>query len=139
PLFDRNQQGIAEAEAGREEARTRFETAANRALSELDRALAQLSLAVDRRRILQDQILPQSKRSIALGRESLAAGSGDALRLLDAERSFRQIMINVLEARLLEREAWITLEQAVGMPLVVFPTEQPEIQVPASLGEGARS
>jgi len=126
PLFDRNQQGIAEAEMRREEVRIQYESAANRALAELERASRSAELASERHRVLSEIVLPQARNSIDLARRSLSAGSGDALRLLDAERSYRQVLIEVLGARLAKHEAWVALEMAVGKPLIKFPSEADE-------------
>ena len=123
PIFDRNQQAIAEAEERRAEVRTLYAAAANRALAEVERAHLTGELAANRYGILKKTVLPQARNSIELAREALAAGSGGALRLLDAERSYRQVMIEVLQAGLAEREAWVDLELAVGRPLISFPSE----------------
>ncbi len=133
PLFDQNQQAIAEASQKREEIRMRYEAAANRALAEVERSFAALQLAKERRKILRDTILPSAKKSIDLARRSMAAGSADALRLLDAERSFRQVKIEALAANLAEREAWIDLEMSVGKPLVRIPGELDIARVPQKL------
>jgi cobalt-zinc-cadmium efflux system outer membrane protein len=129
PAFDRNQQAVIEAEHQREEARVRYEEAVKRALVELDRSLRQVTLDTRRHRLLKDTILPQAKNSIELAHRSLAAGSGDALRLLDAERSYRTMVIQVLEAELDVRSAWTDLELAVGKPLIFFASEN-EANVP---------
>ena len=123
PVFDRNQQGIAEAEGRREEARTRYVSEATRALVELERALRSLGLAMERLLLLRGTVLPQARRSIDLARQSLAAGAGDALRLLDTERSYRRFLIQVIEAEVAARSAWTRLEHAVGKPLIRFPNE----------------
>ena len=126
PLFDRNQQAIAEATKRREEVRVQYEAAANRALAEFEGAFRSVELTGRRRELLQEQIMPRAAASIRIARDSLSAGSGDALRLLDAERSQREIQVELLEAELGEREAWSALEQALGYPLMTFPSEPPD-------------
>lgn len=126
PLFDRNQQAIAEATERREEVRVQYEAAANRALAELEGAFRSVELTSRRRELLQEQIMPRAAASIRMARDSLSAGSGDALRLLDAERSHREIQVELLEAELAEREAWSALERALGYPLMTFPSEPPD-------------
>jgi outer membrane protein, heavy metal efflux system len=123
PLFNQNQQAIARATKQREAVRTRYETEASRALADLDAAFETVSLSRERRKILLDTILPRAEANIALARKTLVAGSGSTLRLLDAERSFRNIQINALDAQLAELSAWADLEQAVGYPLLSFPLE----------------
>ena len=129
PFFDRNQQGIAEAEKVREGLRTKFEAEANRALATLERAYVDLQLAMKTRRFMNERILPKAQKNVDLARRALEAGAADALRLLDAERSVRQIQIDALEAELAERSAWIDLERAVGYPLINFPSEQADSHV----------
>jgi outer membrane protein TolC len=122
PFFDRNQQAIAEAEARREEVRTQYEAEANRALAQIERARRAVEFARSRSLALRTSVLPSAESSIALARESAQAGAGDALRLLDAQRSHRQVLIDVERAALDELEAWIDLEEAVGHPLLAFPS-----------------
>jgi outer membrane protein TolC len=124
PLFDRNQQGIAEAKKKREEIRAKYEAEAKRALAELERAQRDLELARRNTTLMRGKILPLARTNVELARRSLQAGSIDALRLLDAERSEREILIEALTADLEECSAWVGLEQAVGCPLVAFPSEQ---------------
>ncbi|MHC4854752.1 MAG: TolC family protein, partial [Planctomycetota bacterium] len=126
PLFDRNEQGIAQAEGRREEVRAKYVAAAGRALAELEHAYRVVELAGHTRRILRQTIFAKAQNSIELARRALAAGSGDVLRLLDSERSFRQVQIEALKAELAEYLAWSALEQAVGFPLLVFPHEPGE-------------
>ncbi len=123
PLFDRNEQGIAEAEGRREEVRTHYTAAASRALAALEHAYRVAQLSGRTRRILQQTILAKARNSIQLARRALAAGSGDVLRLLDSERTFRQVQIEALEAELADYRAWSALERATGWPLMKFPHE----------------
>lgn len=124
PVFDRNQQAIAQAHTKREEIRIRFEAAANRALAELDRAHRRLQVARQRRATFAGSLLPQARKSIDLARRAVTAGIGDARRLLEAERRYRTVVIAARRAVLGELDAWITLEQAVGTPLFTFPGER---------------
>jgi outer membrane protein TolC len=134
PVFDRNQQAIAEASQRREEARVSYESSAKRALAELKRALRAVTLATARHALLRDTVLPRARDSIRLARQSLAAGPGDALRLLDSERSYRTLLIEALDAELSARSAWAELELAVGRPLIVLDGETPdELRAPVEL------
>ncbi|MAG56513.1 MAG: hypothetical protein CMJ83_09495 [Planctomycetes bacterium] len=123
PLFDRNQQAIAEAEARREEVRVRYEAEANRALAGLERAHRAAVIASERHRALRETVLAQAQDSIALARRSVSAGVGDAMRLLDAERGFRQVRLDVEKAAMAEAVARVDVEIAVGTPLFRFPSE----------------
>jgi outer membrane protein, heavy metal efflux system len=124
PLFDRNQQAIASAEKRRDACRVGYEAEANRALAKLQQASITLVYAIKSRQFLSDNILPKAQANVELARRSAKAGLADALRLLEAGRSVRKIQLEVLEAELEERRAWIKLEKAIGYPLMKFPSEK---------------
>ena len=123
PFFDRNQQGIAEAEKQRKAARVQYEAAANRALADLDQAWTQLEFARKKTAVLKETVEKKADTNVKLIRRSVAAGAGNILRLLDAERSHRRVQLKLLEAALEERAAWVALEHAIGYPLLRFPGE----------------
>lgn len=123
PLFDQNQQAIAEAAAHREEVRVRYEAAANRALAELERVWHGVNIARTYHAALTDGVMNEARRGITLARESLAAGAVDGFRLLDAERSLRRVTIETERAALDVKKAWSSLELATGKPLFLIPTE----------------
>lgn len=120
PIFDRNQQAIAQARKRREEVRTRYESEAQSALNAVERARATVELVSARHRVLRDEVLPSAETNVRIAKQSLAAGAAGALQLIDAERSLRQVQVEVLEAQLAQHLAWSDLEKAVGTPLVRF-------------------
>lgn len=126
PLFDRNQQAIATADKRREEIRTKYEAAANRALAALEKTWRSIQVINEKLRLLQNNLLPKANANIELARKSLEAGATDALRFLETERGQRAVLIEAQEAELSVREAWVALEQAVGIPLIQFPGEMKE-------------
>jgi len=134
PLFDRNRQGIAEARKKREEIRVKYEAEARRALAGLEKAYRDLDVSRRNAALLRGKIVPLARKNVDLARRTMQAGPVDALRLLEAERSEREMRIEALAADLEEYAAWIALEQAVGCPLVAFPSE-PNADGPA-LPEG---
>ena len=90
----------------------------------MERAHRGLETAAATRRYLQEKTLPKATANLTLAHRSMEAGAASVLQMLDAERSLRQLRIEALEAELSERNAWIALEQAVGHPLVRFPSER---------------
>lgn len=130
PIFDRNQQAIAEALEHREELRTRYETTANRALAEMEQLARRVELAGIRRRALEEDVLPRAEANEALARRAVEAGAADALRILEVQRSLRTLRVEAREARLTEIEAWVALERAVGHPLLTFPGEPTALPEP---------
>lgn len=130
PIFDRNQQGVAKANLERDSARVRYEAAANRALSELERAQRSFELSRVKFDLLRTGIVPQANSNLANAKRALEAGLTDALKLLETERSQRRAHADLLEAELSIRRAWIDVEQAVGFPLGLFPSESAKDQPP---------
>lgn len=124
PLFDRNQQGIASSEKHREEVRSKYEAAANRALAALEKTWRSIQLVSEKLKLLKNTLLPKANANIDLARKSLETGATDALRFLETERGQRAVLIEALETELSVREAWVELEQAVGLPLLLFPGEK---------------
>ena len=120
PLFDRNQREIARATARRVQARVAYRGAAARAIARLERFHRAAELAEQRRDVLRDEVLPAAVDNVELLHRSLPAGSDDALQVLDAERSLRQVELEVLEAELELQLAWSDLERAFGAPLLDF-------------------
>ncbi|MCZ7645691.1 MAG: TolC family protein [Planctomycetota bacterium] len=137
PLFDRNQQGIASSKKRREEIRTKYEAAANRALASLEKTWRSIQLVNEKLKLLKNTLLPKANANLELARKSLETGATDALRFLETERGQRAVLIEALDTELSVREAWVDLEQAVGLPLVLFPGEKKET-VP-ELNEGKNS
>ncbi len=123
PIFDRNEQSIAQARAARDEIATRYESAARRIVSDVERALAQIERARERRAWLEHDVLPAARRHGDIARRSLEAGASGALELLDAARSLRTVRAEALDAQLAEHMAWLALERAVGVPLTTFPSD----------------
>jgi outer membrane protein, heavy metal efflux system len=137
PLFDRNQREIASATGRRIEARVNYLAAANRALGELERAHRAAQIAEERRHALLEEVLPAAKDNVDIAYRSLPAGSADALQVLDAERSLRQVELELLEAELELQLAWSDLERAFGAPLLVFDESNELEQGTALDAEGA--
>lgn len=124
PLFDRNEQAISEAWLRRTEARARFMSATHTALSELERAQRAVAMATALREMLQGDVLPAAQTHVVVARRSLTAGIAGGLQVIDAERSLREVELEVLEAQFAELMAWCDMEQAVGAPLLDFGTAQ---------------
>lgn len=128
PIFDRNQQGVIKAKLEREAVRVRYETAANRALSELERAQRFFEVLRAKLDLLRTVVVPQANSNLANARKALEAGLTDALKLLEVERGQRRAQTDLLETELSIRRAWIDVEQAVGFPLNLFPSESAKDQ-----------
>lgn len=132
PIFDRNQQALAQAKLSRDEVRVKYEAAANRALAGLERAHRNYELAREKLKLLNDIILPKAANNIEQARKALGAGVSDALKFLETERSQRDAQNDALETELSARAAWVELEKTVGHPLLSFPSESapPSLNTP---------
>lgn len=126
PLFGKQRKEIAAAAAGREEARERFHAAANASLGAIDEALLRLEIATARLDLIESELLPRSKANRERARQALAAGSADALRVLETERQDRRLGLERLEAELGWRAAWNEVETVLGQPIRVFPGDRTE-------------
>ncbi len=100
PFFDRNQRGIAEAQARRELRGSGVSRAASRLLAERSLAEAARASALDRQRTLQDDVLPAVKAQLARLRKMIAAGEVSALLLDDALSRALEIDEALLDAAL---------------------------------------
>ena len=123
PAFDKNQQAIATAKEARDEVRTQYEAAANRALAGLDRAYFNCKVVSGKLKLYKDKLVPRVEANLGLAEKAVKAGEAVSLKILEAERSQRAVLLDALDTELLLRGAWSDLEQAVGMPLISFPTE----------------
>ncbi|MBI2921265.1 MAG: TolC family protein [Planctomycetes bacterium] len=130
PLFDRNEQAIAAAEARREEIRAKYEAEAASALARLERAHARAGILTRKLSAIRGKVVVAARRQLDLAVKSLEAGAADALRVLEAERAFRDVMVEAIETETEAREAWADLEESVGRPLLLFPGELEEKRPP---------
>ena len=117
PLFDRNQQGVAIAEANRNRLRLNYETRLGELLSEAEaqaRCLRAARAALEAGR----QSLPQAKTNQEDARENREAGVIDVMRQLEVERGSRQARLAVLadERELLSRQN--RLQAILGLALM---------------------
>jgi outer membrane protein TolC len=125
PLFDRNQPGIARADARRDEVRATFEAEATRGLGAVEAALRRLALRRARLELVRTRAAPAAAEALDLARRGLESGAADSLRYLTVLRVERGARLDVLAAERDAYEAWSDLEAACGAPLLRF-KEEPE-------------
>ena len=128
PVFDRNQLGIARADARRNEVRARFAAQVRRALADIDTAHAVLEIRRRRLVVLRDKLEPTARRTLELARRAMDAGSADGLRLLTVVQANRAMRVRVIRNEQGVLDAWSALEHACGSPLLVFP--EPATEAP---------
>lgn len=135
PLFDRNQQAIAQARAQRDAIKEQYLAAVNNAYTLVDRAHTQLNYAQLQLNFLTQTMLPRAEKNVQLARESLKAGSSNGLQFLESIRRLYQLKLEVLTQRQTLWDSWNNLEQTIGEPLYQFKSQSTKSRPapPASL------
>lgn len=123
PLFDRNQQGVLQAERRREELRVRYQAGCARALTELERAWDRLRAALDKHTWLRDTGQKRAREAMRLAREALRAGGGDAMTYLQIAAEYRDALLECIRSEREVRAAMAAFESAAGRPIWLFPEE----------------
>ena len=120
PIFDRNQQGIAVAEARRSRLRLDYETRLSELLSDAERQARCLRVARASLDFARAN-LPQARRNQDDARKSREAGLIDIMRQLEIERGSRKALLAVLddERELLQRQN--RLEVILGVNTAATP------------------
>lgn len=117
PLFGQARRAVRDALDARSVARARFEARAQDALLELDQVMRVHDAARRRERFYRDEIEPRALAMLADVQRAAEAGSADALRWLEAQRTLRRIRLEALAAERAALEAWVAVERAVGTSL----------------------
>jgi outer membrane protein TolC len=118
PVFDRNMQGILQADRHRDEVRQSYITTVHKILAELRRTLHAVVLSEQQKKLLDEILLPQSKQNIMIAEQALKAGDIDALKYLEVKRGQQEVLKEVMQVQSDLWQSWIALEQAVGYPLL---------------------
>ncbi len=116
PLFDRNQGGIAQAEAKRSELAGRVEALQEAVLNELDNSLARYreSGAAAARAAAQLSVAARQRGAVQAG---FAAGAADRLELSLAQVDYQAYALDYLNAVAAMQDAAGQLEDAIQQPL----------------------
>lgn len=99
PILNGNRQGIAEADAAREAARTEWEQAVQEALSAKAQAEAELAAARQRFTMLEDTIVPLAAQQIDQARQLAELGELNTLLILEALQAEREAALDLIDAR----------------------------------------
>lgn len=116
PLWNRNQQGVAEAEASRQLARGRFESTYERLASRLAIAwsLCESSRAV--REAIETRVVPLADEQDIEVRRVAELGDVNPLLLLEAIKGRHGAKVRLVEARASEAIGSIRLDELIGPP-----------------------
>jgi cobalt-zinc-cadmium efflux system outer membrane protein len=116
PVFNQNQGPIAEAEARRKEASSRFRALQARVIGEIDRALAGYQGNLHKLE-LADSIVSQKKKQQASVQALFNAGQVDRLALLTGELELVSTLLSRLDAFVSTQQSLGLLEDSVQHPL----------------------
>jgi cobalt-zinc-cadmium efflux system outer membrane protein len=117
PLFDRNQGGIARAQAEAGLARTELLQTRTRILAELENAFRTWESARDRVLVFERELLAQADESRAIALAAYREGAVDLLAVLEAERARTDVRQHYLQALFDFQVSLVALEAATGTEL----------------------
>jgi cobalt-zinc-cadmium efflux system outer membrane protein len=116
PVFNQNQGPIAEAEARRKQAESRFTALQARVIGEIDRALAGYKAALKKLNVA-DSLLVDKQRRLQSTQEMFHVGETDRLSLLSGELELATATILRLNALVEAQHSLGLLEDALQYPL----------------------
>lgn len=115
PIFDRNQGGVARADAEKAVVRTERELVASRIRVELQRAVDLLGRRRESRARFEREVLAKLPDLKRMAEASYRLGQGTLLELLDASRARTDIRLSHLELLQAEAEAELDALKAAGL------------------------
>ncbi len=116
PIFDRNQQGIAEAEKRRELIIKQYNNDVQMVLTRLERLEAALGNA-KKQMIGMEELVALSTRRLMAAKQSLQAGAVDLSRFLDMKREHDLLLITKVDKKRAFWQLVFELESTIGLPL----------------------
>lgn len=116
PLFNRNQGGIARAEAERRAADARADAVSAGVRLDLQQALDAVATSRARVRYIEREYLTTAREARDIVFESYRVGAADLIDYLDAQRAFRDTLRTYNRALFDERVSLFALAAATGQP-----------------------
>lgn len=133
PIFNRNQRAIAEARAERDAARVMLETAMETLASDRAQAIARLHGAAERRRVMEERILPLIDAQFDDARRIAELGEVDTFMLLETLRQRLEGRLGLIDLIAAEARAGVALSRLLG------PSNTDDNSAPPSTTEGGAS
>ncbi len=125
PLWNRNQQAIAEATAEREVVRARFDATYQHLGSRLAIALARFEAGKSQRSFIESSVVPLADEQGADVRRIAALGRIDPLLLLESLKTQHAAKLRLVEARAAESIGAIRIEELIGPAFPPHPLSLP--------------
>lgn len=117
PLWNRNQQGVAQATAQREVARGRFETTYEQLSSKLAIALIRYESGKAQRSLVESSVVPLADEQETDVRRVAELGRVDALLLLESLKTQYAAKVGLVDARESESIGAVRLDELIGPPM----------------------
>lgn len=133
PLWNRNQQGVAQASAQRELARGRFETTYQQLSSKLAIALTRFDAGKAQRALVESSVVPLADEQEADVLRVAALGRVEPLLLLESLKTQYAAKVRLVDARASESMGAVRLDELIGPPV---PRSSPSV-APAIAPESA--
>jgi outer membrane protein TolC len=132
PVLYRNQGGIREANAKRDEAAARFIALQAKVISEIDHALAAYTSSVEQLKLV-DELARAQQQQVAQAEASFQAGASDQLDVATARLEFAASELARLDALSAKQQAMGLLEDALQRPFDGIATVErdPKLQATA--------
>ncbi len=134
PVLYRNQGGIAEAKAKRDEAAARFVALQAKVISEIDRALLNRAAAIEQLRQIEELTRAQQQQ-VERVEASFKAGAADQFELASARVEFAATELAWLDALLKKQHAVGLLEDALQQPFDGLSTVESDPKLQAAKDE----
>jgi outer membrane protein, heavy metal efflux system len=132
PLWNRNQQGVAQASAEREVARGRFETTYEHLASKLAIALTRFAAGKAQRAIVESSVVPLADEQEADVRRVAALGRVDPLLLLESLKTQYAAKVRLVDAKASESIGAVRLDELIGPAIPAAAPTGPSAPVPAA-------
>ncbi len=117
PLWNRNQQGVAQASAQREVARGRFETTYEHLAFKLAIALSRFEAGRAQRELIETSVVPLADEQGSDVRRVAALGRVDPLLLLESLKTQHAAKVRLVDARAAESIGAVRLDELIGPPI----------------------
>jgi len=117
PLWNRNQQGVAQASAQREVARGRFESTYEHLASRLAIALIRFEAGKSQRAMVESSVVPLADEQEADVWRVAELGRVDPLLLLESLKTLHNAKLRLIDARSSEAIGAIRVDELIGPPV----------------------
>jgi len=122
PIFDRNQQAIADAESNRAKVSKQYQGDVQELLTELERLKLSFNNA-KQQIVMLAELVTLSTRRLETAKQALRAGSLDMTRFLDMQKEHNLLFIAQVDKKRVFWQTVLELESTIGIPLIALPGE----------------